>query len=123
MAHPDLDEARIHVGALRGVIIHHGGGWPDDAALMRGQSHCRAAHDAIDDEECRERMDDIAVYIADLYSEGGHQKWQRKQTSGADFLRLRVLRELDAFTARLDEVAALRRALEDGDLSGARTDL
>jgi len=120
MSYPDLNEARNHVAALRELIIHRSGGWPDDEALRRAQRHCRAAHDAIDDEECRERMDDVAVYVADLYSDGGHQKWTRKQTSGADFLRLRVLREIDAFGARLEAVETTRRAIESGDLSGAR---
>jgi hypothetical protein len=62
----------------------------------------------------------VAVYVADLYSDAGHLKWSRKQTSGADFLRLRVLREIDAFGARLEAVAEMRRAIERGDLSGAR---
>ena len=120
VSYPDLNEARLHVAALRELIIHRSGGWPDDHALRRAQYHCRAAHDAIDDDECRERMDDVAVYVADLYSDIGHQKWSRKQTSGADFLRLRVLREIDAFGSRLEAVDAMRRQLENGDLSGAR---
>jgi len=119
MSYPDLNEARMHVAALRELIIHRSGGWPDNASLRRAQHHCRAAHDATDDEECRERMDDVAVYVADLYSDIGHQKWTRKQTSGSDFLRLRVLREIDAFGSRLEAVETSRRAIERGDLSGA----
>jgi len=90
--------------------------------LRKAQRHCRGAHDAVDDDECRERMDDVAVYLTDLYSDAAHQKWSRKQTSGADFLRLRVLREIDSFIARIDAVEAVRRTIEQDAYRGARPD-
>jgi hypothetical protein len=40
-------------------------------------------------------------YGADLFSESGRLKWAQTPVSGADFLRLKILRELDAFHARL----------------------
>src|SRR3954464_9582807 len=109
MSYPDIEDARRHLAALRELIIHRSGGWPDRDALRAAQYHCRSAHDAIDDDDCREYMDDIGVYVSDLYSDNAHQKWQRKQTSGADFLRLRVLREIDNCTERLGVLGLLRQ--------------
>ena len=34
-AYPDLSEAHRQHGALREVVIHHPGGWPDTAALAK----------------------------------------------------------------------------------------
>jgi len=64
------------------------------AALARMREYCRAAAEAIDDGECRERISTIDELARELYSKDGHLRFERTQTSGRDFLRLRILREL-----------------------------
>ena len=116
LSYPDLSEAHRQYGALREVVIHHPGGWADTAALARMREYCRAAAEAIDDGECRERISTIDELARELYSKDGHLRFERTQTSGRDFLRLRILRELNAFDARIIALEELRRSVESGEL-------
>ncbi len=109
MPYADLNEARSHYAALRDLIIHQEGGWADNESLRKLDRLCGLANDAVDDAECRARMESIQAFANDLYSTSGHLRWTRKETSGADFLRLWILREIDAFRSRLDLLEAMRR--------------
>jgi len=109
MPHTDLDAARSHYSTLRDLIIHHEGGWADKESLLKVERLCRLVKDAVDDAECRARMESIQAFANDLYSTTGHLRWTRKETSGADFLRLWILRELDASWGRLSLLEAMRR--------------
>jgi len=97
----DLETARKHYSAMRDLIIRHRGGSPDERALGRLWDLSRKAAAAIDDGNCRSLLSAIEGYGAQLFSESGHLKWAQTPISGADFLRLKILRELDAFHARL----------------------
>jgi hypothetical protein len=57
----------------------------------------RKAAAAIDDRDCKRLLSAVDGYGADLFSESGHLKWAQTPVSGADFLRLKILRELDSF--------------------------
>ena len=117
MSHTDLDAARSHYTALRDLIIHQEGGWADKESLRKLDRLCSLVVDAIDDAECRARMESIQAFANDLYSTSGHLRWTRKETSGADFLRLWILREIDAFWSRLDLLEAIRRGAAQLDPS------
>ena len=65
---------------------------------------------AVDDIDCKSLLSAVDDYGADLFSESGHLKWSRTQMSGTDFLRLQILRELDAFHARLFQLEVTRNA-------------
>ena len=115
----DLATARRHYAAMRDLIIHHRGGSPDERALGRLWDLSRKAAAAIDDGNCRSLLSAIEGYGAQLFSESGHLKWARAEMSGAHFLRLQILRQLDAFHMRLlqlqleatqDAAAALAKA-------------
>ena len=97
----DLAAARRHYAAMRDLIIRHRGGSPDERALGRLWDLSRKAAAAIDDGNCRSLLSAIEGYGAQLFSESGHLKWARTEMSGAHFLRLQILRELDAFHVRL----------------------
>ncbi|HXM81225.1 MAG TPA: hypothetical protein VN929_04790 [Burkholderiales bacterium] len=118
MPTPDFGAARKHYQVMREVIIHHPGGWPDDPSIRQMQQSCRAALRAVEDRECAAYIEAIEGYAADLFSEVDHRRWTRKQMTGADFLRLQILRELEAFHARLltleTSLSALSRAAADG---------
>jgi hypothetical protein len=86
---------------MRDLIIHHRGGSPDERALGRLWDLSRKAAAAIDDGDCRSLLSAIEGYGAQLFSESGHLKWARAEMSGAHFLRLQILRQLDAFHMRL----------------------
>ena len=97
----DLATARRHYAAMRDLIIRHRGGSPDERALGRLWDLSRKAAAAIDDGNCRSLLSAIEGYGAQLFSESGHLKWARTEMSGAHFLRLQILRQLDAFHMRL----------------------
>jgi len=108
MQHEDLDAARRHCQEIRGLIIHHVGGWRDERVLGRLYAESRAAAAAVDDRACRRHIGVIEDYAGQLYSERAHLAWAHGRTSGTDYLRLQILRELDGLRARLDEVESLR---------------
>jgi hypothetical protein len=115
----DLATARRHYAAMRDLIIRHRGGSPDERALGRLWDLSRKAAATIDDGNCRSLLSAIEGHGAQLFSESGHLKWARAEMSGAHFLRLQILRQLDAFHMRLlqlqleatqDAAAALAKA-------------
>lgn len=108
MAFADLEDARRHHAALLEVLIHHPGGWADRASLSKVLELCRAASVAIDDAECAEQIRIVAAYAADLYSEQAHKKWSRSNITGADFLRLEMVRALHSFSRRLSAIEVVR---------------
>ena len=113
---PDLEDARRQHSALRELVILRPGGWADEETLRRAKSICVGAHHAVEDDECRTILAEIQTLLADLYSRDGHFKWERSQTSGRDFLRLRILRELNAFDSRLLAIEEIRRQHPPGNL-------
>lgn len=117
MSYSDLDDARKQHAALLEIIIHNPGGWSDRTSLGRIVELCRAARSAIDDLGCRETVRLIAEYAADLFSEQAHRKWDRGSMSGADFLRLEIVRALHSFNHRLTEIEAARKGGEQSDPS------
>jgi hypothetical protein len=109
----DLDDARRHHAALLEIIIHHPGGWAGRASLSRVLELCRAATGAVDDGECAQHIGTVIKYAAELFSEQVHQKWDRGNISGADFLRLEIVSALHSFGRRLSALEALRRGGEE----------
>jgi hypothetical protein len=86
---------------MRDLIIHHLGGSRNERTLRKLQDLSRKAAAAIDDNDCKRLLSAVERYGADLFWESGHLRWAQTQISGADFLRLQILRELDDFYARL----------------------
>jgi len=86
---------------MRDLIIRHRGGSRNEQALGKLRDLSRKAAAAIDDRNGKSLLSAVDDYGADLFSESGHLKWAQTPVSGADFLRLKILRELDAFHARL----------------------
>lgn len=97
----DLGTARRHYSAMRDLIIRHRGGSQDERVLGKLWDLSRKAAAAVDDSNCRSLLAAVEGYGAQLFSESGHLKWARAEMSGAHFLRLQILRELDAFHMRL----------------------
>lgn len=111
MSFPDLDEARKHHSALRDLFLYMTGGRNDRAALARVRVLCRAAARAVDDAECREKLEFVRMRAADMFSNEAHLKWERNSFSGVYVLRLQILGALDAFNVRLDSIEEMRGEL------------
>ncbi|HYY62762.1 MAG TPA: hypothetical protein VE756_15375 [Burkholderiales bacterium] len=119
MGQPNLDEARRLYSALRDIVIHHHGGWADYESLGKMRKLVNAALAAVDDVECHQHLESAAEHSAEVFSENGHKKWDRSYMTGVDFLRLRILRELDAFHSRLFALEAMARAAAKSSTNGS----
>jgi hypothetical protein len=106
--HNDLKEVREHYGALRDLVIQNPGGWDDVVTRGRITALCDEAKAALDDAECLERLGAVEKQAAELYSAQAHEKWARKNMSGADYLRLQILISLEALNTRLFFLQTLR---------------
>lgn len=122
MPHADLYIATKHCHAMRDLIVHHTGGWADAESLNRFRHMTAAAASAVDDRECKHLASAIVDLANDLFSTIGHAKWAQGQTSGADVVRLRILREITAFQGRLTYIEAVRTGAEpDGHPHGTHS--
>jgi len=110
MSYPDLDEARRRPLALREIFSRAGEDRSDRETLREVEEHCRAARAAVDDPACRDELAIIVEYAGELFSQRSHRKWESDSLSGAEFLRLQILKALDSFHSRLYSLEAIRRA-------------
>lgn len=108
MSYKDLREVRQYYSVLRELVIHRPGGWDDVESRAKVAELCKAGIAALDDPECRERLQAVEAHAARLFSGEGHLKWGRKSMSGADYLRLQILIALEAVNTRLFFIDALR---------------
>ena len=121
MSYADLEKARECHAALREIFIHHPGGWADKEALYKVEKLAWQAMTAVKDPECQEKMGVVEHHAAALYSEAEHHNWRMGSLSGADFLRLQILRALVAFNSRLLAIEAARRNGIDPDPTPIRS--
>lgn len=117
MPNTDLFIAAKHCQAMRDVIVMRTGGREDDASLMSIRRLARAAAAAVDDADCRDLGETIIHFATHLFSERGHEEFANGKTSGADVLRLRILREIQAFRDRLSYLEAMRGSAAQHDHS------
>ena len=110
MAYADLEEARRHHAALKGIIERHAGDAADLRALRRAVDLCRGAADAVNDAYCREKIRLAGEYAAELLSNGEHARWRRDAVSGVDYLKRQALNALELFLSRVYSLEATRRA-------------
>jgi hypothetical protein len=108
MSYKDLREVRECYAALRELVIQSNGGWDDVESRAKVERLCKSAIVALDDAECRERLRAVQAQAAQLFSKDEHAKWKRKNMSGADYLRLQILIQLEAVNTRLFFIDAQR---------------
>lgn len=90
-----------HCSKLRELIVLNTGGWQDQRSLQRFQLLLRAAEARSSDPACRALIRTLEERARELYSEYDHAKWAHGTTSGTDYLRLQILRDLDTLAAHL----------------------
>jgi hypothetical protein len=113
MAYPDIEQGRDYHAALKSIFAFHRTDWAERLEVLRVvEDLCRQAAAAVDDAACREEMGIVADYAAEIFSRGEHRKWESESMSGAEFLRLQILKALDSFHSRLYSIEAIRRAGE-----------
>ena len=117
MPNADLFIAAKHCEAMRDLVVIQPGGRKDDASLSRIRQLARAAASAADDADCKDLGETIIHFATHLFSASGHEEFAYGQTSGADVLRLRILREIQALRDRLSYLEVMRTSAAQHDHS------
>jgi hypothetical protein len=108
MPFADLEAARQQCHSMRELVVLHPGGWRDADSLHKLKTMLLAAKRSLGDQDFETLARALEGYAAELFSESDHEKWAQGRTSGADYLRLLILRQLDKLCARLEMIEAVR---------------
>ena len=95
-----MDTARECYYAMRELVLRHPGGTSSAASDAALRKLCRLAGEAVADPRCRAALAQVEQYGAELFSGCGSGNWVRR----------RLLAELEELNARLSALEALRRA-------------
>jgi hypothetical protein len=98
-----------HCSKLRELILLQPGGWYDTRSLERFEGLLASAAARCSDNTCRDLIRTIGERACDLFSDHEHRRWAQGQTSGADYLRLQILRDLDTLAAHLQGAAGRKK--------------
>jgi hypothetical protein len=95
-----MDNARECYYAMRELVLRHPGGTSSEASAATLRKLCRIADEAVPDPQCRAALSRVEQYGAELFSGCGSGNWVRR----------RLLAELEELNARISALEALRRA-------------
>lgn len=100
----DLERAKAIQKELQEIFRKSVGAWADEATLGRVRRLCFKARMAVNDRDCSERISAIENHSSQLFSARKHRKWDNKQLTGAEYLRLQIINAIDSFGKRLLEL-------------------
>ena len=89
-----MDAALDAYHAMRELVLRHPGGRADEGSLGTLRRLCRIAERAAADEHCCARLAAVEAHAAVLFAGSGSGNWVRR----------RILAELEEFRSRLYEV-------------------
>ncbi|HYN12068.1 MAG TPA: hypothetical protein VET51_05405 [Burkholderiales bacterium] len=110
-----MNDAAIATGrryhdALAQMLSRLAAGGPDAPGIVRKVRHlCVNAFVAVEDDYCRDQIELIELYMADLFSAAAHQRRRRGSVSAVDMLKHKIGKCLGTFEARLMSMASARR--------------
>ena len=116
MTAKDLLTLRNCYSALRELVIQNPGGSADLVTLAKIERLCEAAAGALDDAEVRERLRSVLWRTREMYSGEGQEKWARPHMSGAEYLSLQTLIDLEGLNTRLFFIDARRERATEQEL-------
>ena len=110
MRHHDLESALHHLGVVQHLFAEHGGGLPEPRLLgaieLLSGSIARLLSDCL----CQQKLLGLRISAQALYSERDHLSWSRPPLSGIDYLRLRILKDLNELEGRIRRLYKIRIA-------------
>jgi hypothetical protein len=105
LLYADLYVAAKYCRVMPDLVARHAGGGDGGRSLDQLKELAARLASSVDDAECREGVAAIGHLAADLSSAPEHQ---------GDFLRRRILREIESLERRLTAIAAARAAQPAG---------
>ena len=97
---------------MRKLVLNEQSAWPEQQLRFVLRVFCERAMPLVNDVVCKAHLEAAAECAAAQWSEATEKRWQASGVSPAQFLREQILRELDAYAARLD---ALEAAASQGE--------
>jgi len=102
VSNSNLQIAREHYKGMREILLNERSGWNDEQIRFVIRVFCDRARPLVGDLVCKTHLDAVAEYVAAQWPEAASKKWEASRVSRTQFLRQQILRELDAYAARLD---------------------
>lgn len=107
-----IETGRRYHDALAQMLSRLAAGGPDAPGIARKARHlCVNAFVAVEDDDCRDQIELIELYMADLFSAAAHPGRRRGSVSGVDVLKQKIRRCLGTLKARLISLASARRPI------------
>jgi hypothetical protein len=108
MGYADLEEAREQVAVAQDLLADRLGGHDDPVLLGTLELLLGSAARSLADSLFCQRLAELRTYAQALFSESAHLSWGRAPLSGTEYLRLQLLKALNALNARLLTIEAAR---------------
>lgn len=118
MLYPDIEEARKHLAALQDLLDAP---QPPAQALGKIEIVCGSMARALPDVICKDKLRDLCFYARELLSGKPAVVWVRGPLTPAEFLRVQIVKSLNAVDARLRTIQAIRRASSEARATIARS--
>jgi len=115
----DLAYAQHYLILLSDLLATAEGGryWPRVRAQVAFL--CKAGKAALSDLVWQDHLDDISNFAQALYSDEEHIGWARGDLTGVEYLRVQVLKTLNALGTRLTVLRSRRESQSLGELASA----
>jgi len=108
MGYADLEQAREQIGVVQDLLAERLGGNDDPVLLGTLELLLGSAARSLGDTLFYQRLFELRTYAQALFSEQAHVSWGRAPLTGAEYLRLQLLKTLNALTTRLQTIEAAR---------------
>ncbi len=110
MGHADLADAWRHLKRLESLFANNPGGRQQTAVLAAVRRRCAALAGAVRDVVVHDRLAELEMFAADLFSASAHHKWSRQEVTGAEWLRFQIYRTFNSLDTRLRMLRQVREA-------------
>ena len=111
---PDLDYAQHYLILLNDLLATMEGGCSRPGALAQTAFLCGEAKGVLRDLMWQDHLDDLKSFAKALFSDEEHASWAKGDLTGVEYLRVQLLKTLNALTTRL---TVLRCRREDETLA------
>ena len=108
MRHPDLESALHHLSVVQDLFAEHGGGVPEPTVLGAIELLSGSITRLLPDCLCQQKLVDLRVAARAFYSERDHLSCGRPPLSGLEYLRLQILKDLNALDGRIRRLYKIR---------------